>query len=179
MTIEKALLEALHYETKIRDLYLSAAGDAREGAAAEFFRRLGEDERRHADFIDAKLVEFRKTGAVGFEKLGSSLPAAEAFEKALKKTSAALAGGEAASKAAAERGPLGGTIEALQHALAAEESTSSMYRELAGTLSGPAEEIFARFLELEEGHLRIVRAELDLATSTGYWFDFKEFDQEG
>lgn len=172
MTVEKALLEALRYETKIRDLYLSAAGEAREAAAADFYSRLGEDERRHADYLEAKLAEFRKKGTVSYEAFGSSLPEAGEFEEAARKAGSPLAGGRS------ERGPLGGALEALQHALAAEESTSSLYRELAGTLTGPAAEIFSRFLEIEEGHLKIVRAELDLATRTGFWFDFKEFGQE-
>jgi len=33
-------------------------------------------------------------------------------------------------------------------------------------------------VRIEEGHLTIVRAEIDYLTRTGYWFDFKEFDME-
>jgi rubrerythrin len=172
MTIEKALLEALRYETRIRDLYLSAARDAAEPGAAEFYRRLGEDERRHADYLEAKIAELRKMGTIVFEDLVSSLPDPGTIETALRKSGASLAGPRPSDR------PRGGTPEALQRALSAEEGTSALYRELAGTLTGPAGEIFARFLEIEEGHLRIVRAELDLSSSTGFWFDFKEFDQE-
>jgi hypothetical protein len=38
--------------------------------------------------------------------------------------------------------------------------------------------MFARFLEIEAGHIAIVQAELDYISHTGYWFDFKEFDME-
>ena len=39
-------------------------------------------------------------------------------------------------------------------------------------------QLFAPFVEIEEGHLAIVRAEIDYLSKTGYWFDFKEFDME-
>jgi len=38
--------------------------------------------------------------------------------------------------------------------------------------------MFSRFVEIEEDHLAIVRAEIDYLTKTGYWFDIKEFDME-
>jgi hypothetical protein len=38
-----------------------------------------------------------------------------------------------------------------------------------------ARPLFSRFLEIEEGHLAIVQAQLDLALGTGFWFDSQEF----
>ena len=37
---------------------------------------------------------------------------------------------------------------------------------------------FGRFLEIEQGHQAIVRAEIDALTGMGFWFDFQEFDLE-
>jgi len=39
--------------------------------------------------------------------------------------------------------------------------------------------MFARFVEIENGHIDMVQAELDYISGTGYWFDFKEFDMSG
>ncbi|MFH1865645.1 MAG: hypothetical protein ABIK85_07155 [Candidatus Eisenbacteria bacterium] len=36
-----------------------------------------------------------------------------------------------------------------------------------------------RFLEIEEGHLALVQAQIDQATGSGYWFDVREFTLEG
>ena len=38
--------------------------------------------------------------------------------------------------------------------------------------------MFARFLEIEDGHVAIVQAELDFISDNGFWFDFQEFDME-
>ncbi len=40
------------------------------------------------------------------------------------------------------------------------------------------QEMFARFLEIEDAHAEAVQAELDYVMRTGYWSDFKEFDME-
>ena len=38
--------------------------------------------------------------------------------------------------------------------------------------------LFSRFLEIEEGHGAIVQAEIDNVKRLGFWFDLKEFDLE-
>jgi hypothetical protein len=45
-------------------------------------------------------------------------------------------------------------------------------------LSAEGKEMFANFLEIEDAHLTLVRAEFDYFNYTGYWFDIKEFDME-
>ena len=46
-------------------------------------------------------------------------------------------------------------------------------------LPAEARELFRRFLEIEEGHLALVQAQIDFVTGTGYWFDVREFNLEG
>jgi hypothetical protein len=38
--------------------------------------------------------------------------------------------------------------------------------------------LFSRFLEIEDGHGAIVQAEIDSVKRMGFWFDLKEFDLE-
>jgi hypothetical protein len=40
------------------------------------------------------------------------------------------------------------------------------------------QELFRRFVEIEEGHVAIVQAEMDLVSGTGFWFDTAEFSLE-
>jgi hypothetical protein len=49
---------------------------------------------------------------------------------------------------------------------------------MVGELSGERQRLFARFLEIEEGHVAIVQAEIDAVSGSGFWFDMKEFDLE-
>ena len=66
----------------------------------------------------------------------------------------------------------------LSKALKAEIETSNFYRQMVAELADEGQKMFARFLEIEEGHINAVQAELDYLSHTGYWLDFKEFDME-
>jgi hypothetical protein len=50
---------------------------------------------------------------------------------------------------------------------------------VVGELQADERRLFARFVEIEEGHEAIVQAEIDALTGLGYWFDFQEFRLEG
>jgi len=167
MTIELALREALRYETSIRDLYVEAARNAGDGEAASFYRALGKDEASHVAYLERKLGQWKAEGIVSFEALASGRFEPGIIQAAVARAGVPLAGRE-----------LGGKVEALGRALKAEEETSSFYRGLVVEVPGEASRLFAAFLDIEEGHTRIVRAELDLATRTGHWFDLREFDLE-
>ena len=74
--------------------------------------------------------------------------------------------------------PATSEVEHLQRALAAEKETSAFYQRMVAELSGERQRLFARFLEIEEGHVAIVQAEIDAVSGSGFWFDMKEFDLE-
>jgi len=38
--------------------------------------------------------------------------------------------------------------------------------------------LFARFLDIEDGHVILVQAEIDALVGHGHWFDFMEFNLE-
>jgi bacterioferritin (cytochrome b1) len=66
----------------------------------------------------------------------------------------------------------------LSRALQVEVETSDFYRQMVREMTDTARDMFARFLEIEEGHIAAVQAELDYLSKTGYWFGIKEFDME-
>jgi hypothetical protein len=45
-------------------------------------------------------------------------------------------------------------------------------------IAGGGQNLFSRFLEIEDGHAAIVQAEMDSVNQSGFWFDLKEFDLE-
>ena len=56
--------------------------------------------------------------------------------------------------------------------------SSDFYKKMVRELPAEGQRLFADFVKIEEGHLAMVRAEIDYLSRTGYWFDFKEFDME-
>ncbi|MBL8968568.1 MAG: hypothetical protein JNG85_16300 [Spirochaetaceae bacterium] len=173
MTIESALREAIGCEERIRDQYREAAAAATTPDAKRFFSLLERDEDSHVRYLGHKLVQWKDQGIVDAVGLGSALPDTKRLEAA-----AAKAGANLSDPGAAAGRMLGGEEEAMRRALKAEEETTAFYRTLVADLPKEARPLFSRFLDIEEGHARIVRAELDLAERTGHWFDARVFDLE-
>jgi hypothetical protein len=46
------------------------------------------------------------------------------------------------------------------------------------TLDSEGQQLFERFVEIEEGHKAIVQAEIDCLSGSGFWFDTPEFSLE-
>lgn len=167
MTVDQAFERALAYETRIRDQYLEAAKGAMAPEAAAFYAMLARDEDSHVAYISHKLDQWKGSGAMSYEGLASGLPSGPELAAAIAK-----------AKAGFSAIPEGGQVAALSNALRAERETSAFYRSLVGELPGAAADVFARLLEIEDGHTAIVAAELDLVTETGHWFDVRVFDME-
>jgi len=167
MTIDTAIREAIKYETRIRDLYAEASNVSRQEEARALFQLLEKEEASHLQYLEFKLGEWKEKGIVTLTTLASALPNAAKIEEAVAKAKTDLKSHDQ-----------GGEENALERALKAEEETSAFYRSLVSSLSGKEAALFARFVEIEEGHTLIVRAELDLATRTGHWFDVRVFDLE-
>lgn len=162
-----AIRAAIGYEERIRELYAEAARDAADANAKALFAALGADEASHADYLKARLASWEASGKLELPPLGSKLPDPKRIEASIAR---------AATEGAGDR--LGGESGALARALRAEEETSAFYRDMVARLPAASKPLFARFLEIEDGHTRIVRAELDLVSCTGHWFDVREFDLE-
>ena len=50
---------------------------------------------------------------------------------------------------------------------------------MVATLDADGKKLFERFVEIEEGHVAIVQAEMDMVTGAGFWFDTAEVSLEG
>jgi rubrerythrin len=81
-------------------------------------------------------------------------------------------------KAVAKQANIDDEIEVFKKALDMEMEASAFYRDLVEKLSPEDRVLFNRFVEIEEGHEAIVKAEIDNARGLGFWFDFQEFDLE-
>ncbi|MDX9957776.1 MAG: hypothetical protein AB7T74_04725 [Clostridia bacterium] len=167
MKVEEVFGQALEYETRIRDQYAVAAKEAKAPEARAFYEALGKDEDSHVAYINHKLDQWQSTGAMDAKGLSTIVPDQATVNKAVDK-----------AKASFSAGPEGGHMAALENALRAEEETSAFYRSMVEKLPAGARDVFARLLEIEEGHTAIVRAELDLVGNTGHWFDIREFGME-
>jgi len=165
--MEKAIQTAIEYETKIRDIYRDASKSVSDPQGKRFFKMMESDEQYHLDYLMKRLKLWQNTGKLSAEKLKSTVPPKEIIRKETEKIKAHMSTKDLSS-----------IIVILGRALKAEVDTSNFYENLVNRMTDDGQEMFARFLEIEENHIAAVQAELDYITHTGYWFDFKEFDME-
>jgi len=167
MTVEEAIKTALEYEVKVRDSYLDAIGSIKDETGRHVFKVLGEEEQGHVDYLENRLSEWRKNGKVSPERLGTIVPSRRVIDDGVRKLEGHLS-----------KRDFGTEREMLQKALALEQETSDFYKKMVEEMNEEEARLFARFLEIEEGHQAIVQAELDYLNKSGTFFDFQEFSME-
>lgn len=167
MTLEEAIKTAIEYETKIRDLYKESVTVVTDPVGKKALQMLQEDEQNHLNYLKDRLERWQATGKLVLEKLETIIPSREMI--------AVEVGKLAREMPKADRGD---EKQLLSKALKVEIETSRFYQEMVDTMPEDGRQLFARFLEIEDGHIATVRAELDYLNSNGYWFDFQEFDLE-
>jgi rubrerythrin len=124
------------------------------------FSVLADEEQRHVDYLESRLAEWRQTGKVNPVALTTAVPSRETIAEA--------AGNVSEGVSNVDRGT---ELKMLGKALEAERKTSSFYRRMVAELTAEGQKLFERFVEIEEGHVAIVQAEIDSLTNTGVWFD--------
>jgi len=170
MNLQEAIKIALEYENKVRDHYANGAAVIQDPQGRKVFETLAKEEQGHVDFLTFCLEQWTKNGKVDVAELKSILPkGVEWIEQARKRLD------EEPSKRVAA----GNEVELLKIALQMEVDTSSFYRDLVSKLAKEDQGLFSGFLDIEDGHVAIVQAELDSVQGLGYWFDVQEFGLEG
>jgi len=165
--LEQALKTAIEFENKVRDVYMEACEKASDDTGRKVFKALADEEQGHVDYLESRLAEWRRTGAIEVESLDTVVPSREHIER----------GVDAMEKSMTEH-DRGEEIRMLQKALVAEIETANFYQRMVKELPEEHRPLFKRFLEIEEGHQLIVQTEIDQLLGTGFWFDFQEFNLE-
>jgi len=168
MKTEEIFTEALEYEKKIRDLYLSAVQKIDDKRGKDLFKALADDEQSHVDFLEYSLDKLKNKDEVDAGLLESKIPSVKNLNQNIERM-----------KEKIPRHMLGDVKRVLNSALNLETETSRFYRESCEKAEeGPIKEILKKFHEIEERHVEVVRVELDFSSNNGYWFNFMEIDLE-
>jgi rubrerythrin len=169
MDLQEALSGAIEYEHKIRDYYVGCARKVADPKGQRIFAILAREEQSHVEYLETRLEEWKATGAVQPAELPTLLPSVAWVQAEAKKLADRVNGAEEVAQA---------EIDFLKEALDLERRTSAFYGELVAKLEPSLRGLFERFLEIENGHVAIVQAEIDALAGHGHWFDFMEFSLE-
>jgi rubrerythrin len=168
MNIEQAIQTAIAYETKVSEAYAQAAGRVQDPAGRRIFEVLTEEEKGHLAYLNHKLEQLRQTGHVTPDALETAIPSRQKIEAAEQSLQAKMAAIDPDND-----------LQMLEQALQLEIETSGFYQRMVRELPPEGQQFFARFVEIEEGHVAIVQAEMDHIAKSGYWFNFREVDLDG
>ena len=170
MTLEEAIVNAIEYENRIRDVYHKASEACADPKGKQVLSVLANEEQTHVAYLQQRLNEWRKDGKVQIPDLATAIPAPDAISAGAKVLADRMR--DKAIKASDDE------IALLAEALEVEAETSRFYESLVRDLPEEHRPLFERFVEIEQGHLAIVQAELDNLRGLGFWFDVQEFDME-
>jgi rubrerythrin len=169
MTLQESITIALDFERKVRDHYFRFAKAIQDPQGRRVFEMLGAEEQGHVDYLEFCYSEWQKSGQIPTVALKSVLPKGKKWI------------GDAAKKLQARPGKrtaAANEIEALKMALQYEKDADGFYRKFVAELPENDRAMFTKFLEIEDGHLELVQAQLDSVQGAGFWFDTMEFRLE-
>ncbi|HWQ09938.1 MAG TPA: ferritin family protein, partial [Holophaga sp.] len=152
MELQEALSGAIEYEHRIRDYYAECAKKVADSKGQRVFAILAREEQGHVTYLETRMAEWKAKGAVEEADLPTLLPPAAWVQAEAGKLAKRVDGAEEVAKA---------ELDALKEALEMERRTSAFYAELVDKLDARHKGLFERFLEIENGHLSIVQAEID------------------
>ena len=167
MNLEQAIKTAIEYEKKVAQTYQEAQAKAADPVGQRIFKVLADEEQGHVDYLESRLTEWQKTGHITVERLATAIPRCDAIKAAAKL-------GERLEKKSLSQAE----VDLLQRALEVEVETSAFYKRMVTELDDEGRALFTRFVEIEEGHVTIVQAEMDSVKGLGFWFDMQEFSLE-
>ncbi len=171
MKLEDAIKTAIEFETKVTANYDEAARKTADAVGKRTFETLAREEQGHIAYLRSRLDEWQRTGHVTAASLETAIPSAAKIKEGMKKLRAKNAKKAPAATAASES-------DFLQRALSLEVETSGFYKKMVAELDPEGQRLFQRFVEIEEGHVAIVQAQIDAVTGLGFWFDVQEFSLE-
>jgi len=166
--LDEAIKTAIEFERKVLKVYQEAGKNAVDPVGRSVFSQLAKEEAGHVAYLESRLTEWQKGGHIAWEELRTVVPDKERIAEGRKRLAKPMRGKPASAT----------EVEYLKRALVAEKETSAFYRRMVSELAEERRTLFARFLEIEEGHVAIVEAELDAVSGSGFWFGLKEFDVE-
>jgi rubrerythrin len=170
MKLDSAIRTALEYEAGVHKAYREAIDKTSDEAGKRVFRALAEEEMGHIKYLKERLDEWQADGKITLKKLGTAIPRKDVINRELQDVRKSMR--------PKKNTLLTVELELLKKALVAERKTSQFYKEMVAKLDGDGQQLFKRFVEIEEGHEAIVEAEIDCVSNSGIFMGNMEFDLE-
>ena len=163
MDLETALLSAIAFEYRVRDHYVESARRVTDPRGQRVFTTLAREEQGHADYLAITLAHWKANGTLPLDEFSERQPGADWIR-------------DAAVRITARNLPMAASHElpelaCLKQALVLERQTSAFYMDLVNGLEPGQRMVFARFLDIEDGHAAMLQSEIEALEGAGNWQD--------
>lgn len=159
--ISRILQRAIETEKGGSRFYSRVAEATQDPKARKMFQQLAKDELYHIEIIQNLYKDILPESS---EETVKGYPI---FEKRKQESNGRMP-------------DLGSEFEVLAKAVEDEIEARDFYRKTAKSFGpGRARDVFLDLMEMEEGHVRLLQAELDFLEKKGFYFDHMEFTVEG
>ncbi|MBI5286115.1 MAG: ferritin family protein [Deltaproteobacteria bacterium] len=170
MVIE-TLTKAFHTEVAGYNFYPKAIEKVDNENAKAMFNRIARDELDH--------IRVLSTIADTLTKEGKWLTYEDALSKGASTEGKGLPIFPTADEVAKRLDKKTTELDVLNIAIEVEEKAIDLYsKELKGTGDANLKSLLSRLLEMERGHLSLLRWEYEALVQTGFWCDSREFNPE-
>jgi rubrerythrin len=160
----EALQAAMQIERDGYAFYAAVARETKDSNAVKMFLTLARDEMEHLGRLETIYCALSKDTRWP-TATRSSVSAHNVFPAAQQPTSTAT--------------PDMGELAALERGIQAEVDSIAFYQQTLRDAENPkARALYEYLIREEEKHLRILQAEYDYLTETGFWFNDQEFSLE-
>lgn len=159
---------AMNLEKEGREYYRTAAKKTKDPKGKDFFLMLAKDEEEHMALFTMIYQSLREKGTWG------SLPAGQLTKRKVQSTSIFN------KKEAGETKADVGDIKAVEIAIGKEKNAIDFFSQSIDKVDEKdAKALLKELVEIEEGHLNLLKGELSALSDSGFWYDFQEFTVEG
>jgi rubrerythrin len=161
----EALDTALDVERTGYGFYMSAAQTTESPEGKLMFTNLARDEMKHFGWLAEQRMALEETGAFGALEEPERPAGNPVFPTGPEQKPGRPANTH--------------ELEALRRGIQAELDSIALYGRLLGeTSDSNGQDMYRRLIDMEQGHLMILRAEEDYLTRTGFYFGDFEYDLE-
>lgn len=161
------LRSAIRMEVEGERFFSNAATRMKYPRTKDMFASLAKQERRHIRVLDEELK--RVQGGVGWVSPSSVKGEAASGDSVFRE----------AEQASGPLDPKAGELEVLKLGMEVEKKSMEYYRRASTEIdNAKAREVFNWLVGEEAGHLAILKAEYDIRSRSGFYYDLPEFSLE-
>ena len=164
MRIEEGIAAAVECKKRVRDVYAEALKEASNPVGRRVYQLLTDEEQQQIDYLLEKLEQWESSGRIETDQFEATPYSEDEIARCAVHLKSNLPPRDEQCE-----------LNILRRAMVVDGEVTEFLKKLKDDIPDDAREIFKQFIKIEEGHAKVLQAEIDSIENTGFWFDIREF----